>query len=141
MIFSCYTLKETFIQDEFKPEKAFHSYIHGTKFLIGHVGSLVAVIAFGKAETTFFFVFVLMKLHFKHFCVNFSQADFRDDAIDVTTERDHRQTGLNTKIAKFQTGNVRPAEAIFNTVDSRYLEIEGTIINTSRYPYFDISDL
>ena len=27
------------------------------------------------------------------------------------------------------------------TVDSRYLEIEGTIINTSRYPYFDISDL
>ena len=27
------------------------------------------------------------------------------------------------------------------TVDSRYLEIEGTIINTSRYPYCDISDL
>ena len=27
------------------------------------------------------------------------------------------------------------------TVDSRYLEIEGTIINSSRYPYFDISDL
>ena len=26
-----------------------------------------------------------------------------------------------------------------NTVDSRYLEIKGTIINTSRYPYFDIS--
>ena len=29
----------------------------------------------------------------------------------------------------------------YNTVDSRYLEVEGTIINTSRYPYFDISDL
>ena len=28
----------------------------------------------------------------------------------------------------------------FGTVDSRYLEIEGTIINTSRYPYFDISE-
>ena len=28
-----------------------------------------------------------------------------------------------------------------STVDSRYLEIEGTIKNTSRYPYFDISDL
>ena len=28
-----------------------------------------------------------------------------------------------------------------NTVDSRYLEIEGTLKNTSRYPYFDISDL
>ena len=27
-----------------------------------------------------------------------------------------------------------------NTVDSRYLEIGGTIKNTSRYPYFDISD-
>ena len=26
------------------------------------------------------------------------------------------------------------------TVDSRYLEVEGTLWNTSRYPYFDISD-
>ena len=30
---------------------------------------------------------------------------------------------------------------IAHTVDSRYLEIEGTLINSSRYPYFDISDL
>ena len=29
----------------------------------------------------------------------------------------------------------------FTTVDSRYLEIEGTLKNSSRYPYFDISDL
>ena len=29
----------------------------------------------------------------------------------------------------------------YNTVDSRYLEIEGTLRNSSRYPYFDISDL
>ena len=28
-----------------------------------------------------------------------------------------------------------------NTVDSRYLEFKGTFWNTSRYPYFDISDL
>ena len=28
-----------------------------------------------------------------------------------------------------------------STVDSRYLEIEGTLKNSSRYPYFDISDL
>ena len=28
-----------------------------------------------------------------------------------------------------------------NTVDSRYLEVEGTLWNTSRYPYFDISDV
>ena len=27
------------------------------------------------------------------------------------------------------------------TVDSRYLEIQGTHWNTSRYPYFDISEL
>ena len=28
-----------------------------------------------------------------------------------------------------------------NTVDSRYLEFQWTLWNTSRYPYFDISDL
>ena len=28
-----------------------------------------------------------------------------------------------------------------NTVDSRYLEVEETLWNTSRYPYFDISDV
>ena len=27
------------------------------------------------------------------------------------------------------------------TVDSRYLEVKGTLWNTSRYPYFNISDL
>ena len=32
-------------------------------------------------------------------------------------------------------------EYIDNTVDSRYLEFQGTVWNTSRYPYFDISDL
>ena len=32
-------------------------------------------------------------------------------------------------------------ETITHTVDSRYLEIDRTVINTSRYPYFDISDL
>ena len=29
---------------------------------------------------------------------------------------------------------------LVDTVDSRYLKIEGTLKNTSRYPYFDISD-
>ena len=28
-----------------------------------------------------------------------------------------------------------------STVDSRYLEFQGTLWNTSRYPYFDISEL
>ena len=27
------------------------------------------------------------------------------------------------------------------TVDSRYLEVKGTLKNTSKYPYFDISDV
>ena len=27
------------------------------------------------------------------------------------------------------------------SVDSRYLEFQGTLLNTSRYPYLDISDL
>ena len=35
--------------------------------------------------------------------------------------------------------NATPAKG--NTVDSRYLEIEGTLWNTSRYPYFGISDV
>ena len=30
---------------------------------------------------------------------------------------------------------------MWNTVDSRYLEFQGTLWNTSRYPYLDISDL
>ena len=32
-------------------------------------------------------------------------------------------------------------EKIKYKVDSRYLEVEGTLWNISRYPYFDISDL
>ena len=30
--------------------------------------------------------------------------------------------------------------SLINTVDSRYIEVEGILWNTSRYPYFDISD-
>ena len=30
---------------------------------------------------------------------------------------------------------------VLYTVDSRYLEVEGTLWSTSRYPYFNISDL
>ena len=36
---------------------------------------------------------------------------------------------------------VRAIEVRLDTVDSRYLELQGTLWNTSRYPYFDISDL
>ena len=32
-------------------------------------------------------------------------------------------------------------ESTNSTVDSRYLEFQGTLWNTSRYPYIDISDL
>ena len=30
---------------------------------------------------------------------------------------------------------------LINTFDSRYLEVEGTLWNSSRYPYYDISEL
>ena len=40
-----------------------------------------------------------------------------------------------------ENGLISEVDLISNTVDSRYLEIEGTLKNTSRYPYFDISDL
>ena len=36
---------------------------------------------------------------------------------------------------------IQLAQACLNTVDSRYLEFQGTLWNTSRYPYFHISDL
>ena len=34
-----------------------------------------------------------------------------------------------------------PFQWLLYTVDSRYLEIQGTLWNTPRYPYFDIADL
>ena len=40
------------------------------------------------------------------------------------------------RLLKFNDNNVNR-----NTVDSRYLEIQGTLKKTTRYPYFDISDL
>ena len=42
----------------------------------------------------------------------------------------------NAKFDFFQTYN-----SFSKTVDSRYLEVEGTRWNTSRYPYFDKSDV
>ena len=39
----------------------------------------------------------------------------------------------------FKKGSCQLMETI--TVDSRYLEVQGTLWNTSRYPYLDISDL
>ena len=44
----------------------------------------------------------------------------------------------------YRSGDLKSSWVIFkftDTVDYCYLEIEGTIINTSKYPYFDISDL
>ena len=48
-------------------------------------------------------------------------------------------------LQKFETDenypNIVMVGLFLYTVDSRYLEIEGTLRNSSRYPYFDISDL
>ena len=50
---------------------------------------------------------------------------------------------MNINIVLFETAITTSdlKEKYFYTVDSRYLEIEGTLKNSSRYPYFDISDL
>ena len=32
-------------------------------------------------------------------------------------------------------------DVLGDTVDSRYLKVKGTLRKTSRYPYFDLSDL
>ena len=36
---------------------------------------------------------------------------------------------------------VRAIEVILYVVDSRYLEVQGTLCNTARYPYLHILDL
>ena len=46
-----------------------------------------------------------------------------------------------TVIHHFDLNRFPNVVVIDYTVDSRYLEIEGTLKNSSRYQYFDISDL
>ena len=50
-------------------------------------------------------------------------------------------TGIAKAMSHFAKIDVDIVQASKSTVDSRYLEIEGTLKNSSRYPYFDISDL
>ena len=47
----------------------------------------------------------------------------------------------STLVLLMSTHNLCFCGEIRNTVDSRYLKIQGTLWNTSRYLYFDISDL
>ena len=51
----------------------------------------------------------------------------------------------NEYSSKYELAPVYAAPTVWyleiNTVDSRYLEVHGTLRNTSRYPYLDISDL
>ena len=44
-------------------------------------------------------------------------------------------------IQLIRTSNTQVPDRYRNTVDSRYLELHGTLWNISRYPYLDISDL
>ena len=55
---------------------------------------------------------------------------------DANTDKDADNNGIHTETNINLSSLVRG-----HTVDSRYLEIEGTFKNSSRYPYFDISDL
>ena len=49
--------------------------------------------------------------------------------------------GLGDIFGMPSTQSYVPPQEVGYTVDSRYLEIEGTLKNSLRYPYFDISDL
>ena len=49
--------------------------------------------------------------------------------------------GVQTQRAIYMNYLDHTISNLGNTVHSRYLEIEGTLKNTSRYQYFDISDL
>ena len=52
--------------------------------------------------------------------------------------------GRNKKDVKTEMGCTQSFQkkgAGDKTVDSRYLEFQGTLLNTSRYPYLDILDL
>ena len=60
-----------------------------------------------------------------------------------TTDKVNFLLPVDTSNLKYPELNLNKTGNVFElyTVDSRYLEIEGTHLNTSRYPYFDISDL
>ena len=59
----------------------------------------------------------------------------------------HLVTSTQLEMLKFQfdtfssLGVTTTQKYNLHTVDFRYLEVEGNLWNTSRYPYFDISDL
>ena len=56
---------------------------------------------------------------------------------DVDTEQKKKSKQLGISIM----GHLVTTPTFAHTVNSRYLEVEGTLSNTSRYPYFDISDV
>ena len=44
-------------------------------------------------------------------------------------------------LAEVEPANSKETISLSHTVDSRYLEVQGTLWNTSRYPYLNTSDL
>ena len=54
---------------------------------------------------------------------------------------DSDQPGHMHNLTRVFAVHLKGSQVKLYTVDSRHLEIEGTFKNSSRYPYFDISDL
>ena len=49
----------------------------------------------------------------------------------TTTDRSSRAKQLEESVIKSEA-------SVYENVDFRYLEFQGTLLNTSRYPYLDI---
>ena len=61
-------------------------------------------------------------------------ADAQDESESVHFAHARRHFSLSSAYIMVES-------VIRTTVDSRYLEVQGTLWNTSRYPYLDLSDL
>ena len=82
----------------------------------------------------------LKKLHLNHANAKKFYIDFEKD-VCISSKLEHlslRNLNVSGPVGKITGLNHLK---FIDTVDSRYLEIEGTLKNSSRYPYFDISDL
>ena len=83
----------------------------------------------------------LTSFNTKHICKNNSYNLFIDSSSKVFGEHvlnicKQSRARWGSSFWAVSSGSTLPS----TTVDSRYLEVEGTLWNTSRYLYFDISD-
>ena len=76
---------------------------------------------------------------FSRLCQNEKKTSAED--YEAAELEDTKQNIKLTAQSLFMWTDAKIPVQVLNTVNSRYLEVKGTLWNTSRYPYFDISDL